>query len=86
MNAYRFPSEATALPSVDRAVAIGVFDGVHLAHRAVIGQVVAIEGLTPTVLTFSDPPHTLPKSALPLETARDKALWLSRLGIEQTVV
>ena len=85
LNAYRFPSEAAALPPVDRAVAIGVFDGVHLAHRAVIGQVVAVEGLTPTVLTFSDSPHTLPKSALPIEPDRHKQLWLSRLGIEQTV-
>ncbi len=38
------------------AVAMGLFDGVHLAHRQVIREMVALsekQGLVPTVLTFS---------------------------------
>lgn len=39
----------------DSAIALGMFDGVHLGHRAVINSVVKSkeEGLVPTVFTFS---------------------------------
>jgi riboflavin kinase / FMN adenylyltransferase len=44
------------LPSAERAVALGTFDGVHRGHRAVIDAVKAT-GLRSTVLTFEPHPR-----------------------------
>ena len=75
----------TALADVERRerhIAIGVFDGVHLGHRAVI------EG-TDTVLTFDPHPSEIirPGShpAL-LTTQRHRAELLSALGVDAVLV
>lgn len=76
----------TSLPDVQpvqgRRVAVGVFDGVHVGHRAVV------EGAS-TVLTF-DPhpmavlhPDAAPKMIMSTEMKRDV---LAGLGIEELVV
>ena len=75
----------TDLPDVEprpRRVAVGVFDGVHLGHRAVIAG-------SDTVLTFE--PHPLsviqPASAPKLLTRLDvKADLVEELGVEEMVV
>ena len=65
-----------------RHVAVGVFDGVHLGHRAVIDD-------ADTVLTF-DPhplevihPEAAPKLIMPFELKRDV---IEGLGVEELVV
>jgi riboflavin kinase/FMN adenylyltransferase len=65
-----------------RSVAIGTFDGVHLGHRAVIGE-------SDTVLTF-DPhpvsiirPEAAPKLLTPFSVKRD---LIAGLGVEELVV
>ncbi len=48
------------LPSIERACAVGSFDGVHLGHKALISRVKELassEGLSATVVTFE--PHPL---------------------------
>lgn len=65
-----------------RRVAVGMFDGVHLGHRAVI------EGAD-TVLTFDPHPTTVlaPATAPKLLTSIErKAELLSRLGVQELVV
>ena len=71
-------------PRPDRArhVAIGTFDGVHLGHRAVIGD-------ADTVLTF-DPhplaviaPDAMPRLLMPFDIKRDV---IAGLGVEELVV
>jgi riboflavin kinase/FMN adenylyltransferase len=71
-------------PRADRPrhVAIGTFDGVHLGHRAVIGD-------ADTVLTF-DPhplavinPDAMPKLLMPFDIKRDV---IAGLGVEELVV
>ena len=71
-------------PHADRPrhVAIGTFDGVHLGHRAVIGD-------ADTVLTF-DPhplavinPDAMPKLLMPFDIKRDV---IAGLGVEELVV
>jgi riboflavin kinase/FMN adenylyltransferase len=65
-----------------RSVAIGTFDGVHVGHRAVIGN-------ADTVLTFE--PHPLsvihpeaaPKLIMPFEIKRDV---IEGLGVEELVI
>lgn len=68
------------------AVALGYFDGVHLAHKEIIGRAVAMrsEGLTPTVFTFSDSPGK--ELARHLTTNDEKLALFESIGIEQVVV
>jgi riboflavin kinase/FMN adenylyltransferase len=79
--------KVTRLPDVQpaerpRSVAIGTFDGVHLGHRAVIGD-------SDTALTF-DPhplsvirPEATPKLLTPFSVKRD---LIAGLGVEELVV
>ena len=71
-----------ARPERARHVAIGTFDGVHLGHRAVIGD-------ADTVLTF-DPhplavinPDAMPKLLMPFGIKRDV---IAGLGVDELVV
>src|SRR5688572_30702650 len=77
--------KVTPLPEADqrrRRIAIGSFDGVHVGHRAVIGD-------ADTVLTFE--PHPLsvihpeaaPKLIMPFPVKRDV---IEGLGVEELVV
>ncbi len=76
--------EQTVLPPT--AVALGLFDGVHLGHRAVIEAAVNQKknGLTPAVFTFSTHEAT-PSSKGKLEyicTDNDRLAMLEALGVE----
>jgi riboflavin kinase / FMN adenylyltransferase len=83
-------AEVLPLPEV-RHIAIGMFDGVHLGHRAILGQ--AVQGLhhpkESAVLTFE--PHPLvvisPKLAPPrLTTEAQKSDLLLEAGVGSVVV
>lgn len=70
------------------SVALGVFDGVHLGHRAVIRAAVE-NGRLPTVLTFGNHPATVldPASAPSRLTSLERRLELiSDLGVEVAAV
>lgn len=70
----------------------GVFDGLHLAHQAIMQKVVEraqATGLAATVVTFDPHPRAFlhPESAPPLlHTFEQKMEGLERLGIDQTCV
>ena len=77
--------QVTRLPEADprdRHVAIGVFDGVHKGHRAVIDD-------ADTVLTFDPHPLTVihpeaaPKLIMPFDVKRDV---IDGLGVDELVV
>ncbi len=74
------------------AVAVGVFDGVHIGHQQILGRVVELaraEGLCATVVTFdSHPALTLrPQNApLLLTDLRQKLEVFASLGLERAVV
>src|SRR6266704_1813636 len=71
---------------------LGVFDGLHLGHKAIIRTVVErarAVGASATVLTFEPHPRAVlhPESAPPLlQTFDQKIEALGVLGIEQTIV
>jgi riboflavin kinase / FMN adenylyltransferase len=71
---------------------LGVFDGLHLGHRAIVRTVVeraSLIGATPTLVTFDPHPRQVlkPGTAPPLlQTFNQKMEGLRLLGIEQVVV
>lgn len=69
----------TAVPT---AVALGCFDGIHLAHRRVIDSVLKCreEGLTPAMFTFAD--YANKGLSKRIYTQEEKLNELESLGIE----
>ncbi len=84
--------ENAALPPAPLHLAIGMFDGVHLGHRAVIEAAVQSArrcGGTAAVLTFSPHPSVIFRPAQPTRLIMDlanKARVLHRLGVDALVV
>jgi riboflavin kinase/FMN adenylyltransferase len=82
-----------ALPlDVESSLTIGVFDGVHLGHRAVIGRAVDVarrQGVQPVVVTFDRHPlEVLSPGKTPklLTTLRRKAGLIEALGVSTLFV
>jgi len=84
--------EAKVTSNGPSAVAIGVFDGLHLGHQAVIDQLVSLArrlGAITTVVTFDPPPAALlaPRKAPQLLATLDQRLeGLASLQVEQVRV
>lgn len=69
-----------------RAVAIGMFDGVHRGHRAVI-QAAIDTGLAPTAITFDPHPRVALGNRVELITTLERRLeLLADAGVETTLV
>jgi riboflavin kinase/FMN adenylyltransferase len=79
-------------PQPESAVTIGAYDGVHLGHRSVIGQVrelAAASGLQTVVVTFDRHPASVvrPESAPQLLTDLEQKLQLlAAAGVDATYV
>jgi len=91
VRVYRSLEEIADLGSTPRAVAIGVFDGVHVGHQAIIGMAVeaaAAMGGVSTVVTFEPHPEAVlhkkhpPPTITPLELKID---LLERIGVQEVV-
>jgi riboflavin kinase / FMN adenylyltransferase len=90
MNIFRGMDDAAIRrPSV---LTLGVFDGLHLGHQAIVRTVVEralLAGAAPTLITFDPHPRQVlnPDTAPPLlQTFHQKMEGLKLLGIEQVVV
>lgn len=75
----------------ERAVTIGVFDGVHKGHRALLERLLAesrSRDLKATVITFPNHPQSvLNPPAPPLLTTIDERLeLLEEVGVDETIV
>lgn len=78
MKIYNYPCKL----NTPAAVALGRFDGIHLAHRQVICQAAEKKhlGLTPVVFTFCDNPN---KQNTPLlTTEEEKRILIEQCGTE----
>jgi riboflavin kinase/FMN adenylyltransferase len=84
--------ENAALPSSPLHLAIGMFDGVHLGHRAVIEAAVQSArrcGGTAAVLTFAPHPSVIFRPEQPTRLIMDlanKARVLHRLGVDAMII
>ncbi len=83
---------AGSAPGRDTALAIGVFDGVHLGHRHLISrltEVAAESGLLSGVVTFCQHPREIvaPGTALPyLTTIEERVCLLRQAGVGLVVL
>lgn len=83
--------EQVALPARPLHLAIGIFDGVHLGHRAVIAEAVQAArrgGGQAAVLTFAPHPSVLLRPEQPTRLIMDraaKARVLGQLGVETVI-
>jgi riboflavin kinase / FMN adenylyltransferase len=69
-----------------RAVAIGVFDGVHVGHQQVVGSIVG-SGLASTVITFHPHPRAALGNQVELITTLERRLeLLATAGVDATLV
>lgn len=71
-----------------RAVAVGLFDGVHLGHQDILKTTVdlaAERGWTPAVLTFSSLLAAKPGCGKAIFGSEEKKEWLSAFGIREMV-
>ncbi len=83
MNVARSVADVEQRP---RAVAIGMFDGVHLGHRRVLQAVVA-SGLAPTVITFDPHPRIVLGYGVELLATLERRLELfEEAGVDDTLV
>ena len=74
------------LPREPRAVAIGMFDGVHRGHQAVM-QTAVDTGLAATVITFEPHPRVVLGNRVELITTLERRLeLLGETGVEATLV
>jgi len=83
-------SLASAAPSKETVVTVGVFDGVHQGHRHLLRQVVQLAGsrYIPTVVTFSNRPITVLRPGTEpsyLTTLEQRIGLIKQQGIETVV-
>lgn len=88
MKIYKYPAEGK-LPFEGCAVALGFFDGVHLAHREIISATVTEaqrRGLTSCVFTFSSEEGAIKRSAKRIYSTEEKLRLIETLGADAAVI
>ena len=87
MNIYKYtPDQATGVKNA--VIALGFFDGVHLAHRELIRTTVEIgkkEKLSPTVFTFTAEGE-IKSNVQRLYSTKERLSILEGLGIENVIL
>jgi len=74
------------LERVERAVAVGTFDGVHVGHRRVVEAAIDA-GLVPTVITFDPHPRVALGNQVELLVSLERRLeLLEEVGVEDVLV
>lgn len=83
MQVHRLSDPYSPLPNTPRAVALGLFDGVHLGHRRVISGAVGADGLCASVFTFGRSAAALKPNACSLCTKAQKQRIFEILGVDE---
>lgn len=90
MKVYFLPGDEGRIRRRPRAVAIGIFDGVHLGHRKIIAKITRRRGEVPAVVTFDPHPGKIlhPKEFHPtiLMSLDHRLKVLGSLGVREVFV
>lgn len=78
MNIYALPTQLHTVTNTPRVIALGVFDGVHIGHRAVLTGALLQPNLTPAVFTFQGIDKV--KSGGTLQTSDEQRRIFNTLG------
>ncbi len=85
MQIFSSVTPGTPLPVSPRAVALGLFDGVHLGHRRVIMDTVGVEGAFSCVFTFGADAAALKCGAYALSLSSQQENLFASLGVQEWV-
>ncbi len=78
VSIYTIPQQSDMVTPAHRVIAVGVFDGVHIGHRAVLTKALTVYPYTPAVFTFCTNQHF--KSSGALQTDEQRRAELEMLG------
>lgn len=78
MEYYALPTKPHTIPPADRIIAVGMFDGLHIGHRAVLSRALVDTALSPAVFTFAYAGG--PKPGECLQTAEERRRMLEQMG------
>ena len=85
MKTYALPAMENSIPDSPRAVALGLFDGLHIGHRQVVlaaaGELP--DGVSRCVYTFQPDTVTTKASAGQLDTADRQQAALTAMGVDE---
>jgi riboflavin kinase/FMN adenylyltransferase len=84
-------TDIASVPKAERGISIGVFDGVHRGHQALLRQLLAEShrhGWRALVLTFTNHPQEILNPPPPplLTTVEERVQRLSELGMDEVLV
>jgi len=85
MNRYTFPADQNILPATPRTVALGLFDGLHSGHRAVIAAALEQDGQC-AVYTFQPSTVTTKGDNRALLAEEELYNRMEQLGVQDLVV
>lgn len=88
MKIYEYPAEG-GLPIGDCAVALGFFDGVHLAHREIIKATVSLaksRGISSAVFTFPAEQSGIKSCAKRIYSTKERLELIESLGADAVVL
>ena len=83
LEQIKLPSPQTPLDGAPRAVALGLFDGVHLGHRRVIAETIGVEGMRSCVFTFGRQAAALKANACALCSKAHKEHLFATRGVDE---
>ncbi len=83
MTIYHLPNDTDRIPAAKRTVALGLFDGMHIGHRAVVAEAVRAGRGHCAVYTFSSSTLYTKGDLRRVATDAQQAVILERMGVTE---
>ena len=83
MTIYRLPTDTDRIPAVGRTIALGLFDGMHIGHRAVVAEAIRAGRGNCAVYTFSPSTLYTKGNLRRIKTDTQQAAILARMGVTE---